>query len=152
VFPADLSVLEGEYVLVFVGTDGQARGKAAGGHLTLRVRPEHERRVASPFGGFLAGTAEILWGFTDVALQAVGAYTEGDPRSEDQRRPGVVLRETIDTETSPPSRSVGLNFGSTTNDHGVVVLDGNVLRASIVATSSVGFTGRWTSGLSLMKH
>ena len=111
--------------------------RSAQGTLILRLQPS---------GLDVQGSAATpLYGFTDVNLQAVGAYRVGDPASEDPQAPGVLVLES----NSAGARRILLRLGADANRRDDMLFDGAYTVLGVHEIAADGFAGTWRSGLRL---
>lgn len=89
------------------------------------------------------GNRMPLYGWTDLAIEHVGAVRMGDLSSTDSTKPGVAVLE----QRSPVSLAITLRMGSEANRRGVTRFDGGYTALTVRAVSDGGFRGSWSSSV-----
>jgi hypothetical protein len=141
------SVLQGEYVIEFVGTGGAGKGKRATGTLTLWERLDSLHSVAGLDGQPVPWITEPLFGTMTVDLEVVGAFVNGTVSSADPSEPGVVVRDYDYSRLVPPERVIRFDFGSGSNKRGLWILDGPYIDNEITVVGTTGLAGWWEASI-----
>ena len=123
-----VDALAGQYELVLVATSPAERDRQARGQLTLSpadtLQQFYTRALGT--GPYRRWGNKPLVGTTDINLGQVSASTEGDPRSTDRERPGVVVHR---------HGEVWLGYAP--------VLDGSTTTLRITHAGPTGLWGTW---------
>ena len=141
--------LVGTYQLTFVATEGERKGHAVTGSLTLHQRDSLDAVVPRIDGTPNPYTREPVWGAATLNLDEVGAYTEGTISSHDPSAPGIAVHESLRPNGV---RALALSIGSGRNQRGRLILDGAFIDAPIVDVTPNGFRGRWDASIGTMSY
>jgi hypothetical protein len=135
----DADDLAGEYRLTLVADRGSAAGDSAEGRLWLHTNEAELRGIPSASGGIRRDASAPLHGWTDVAVEAVGAVRPGDVSSRDPAAPGVLVIQ--------EDGRLLLRLGSEANRRDVLRFDGGYTVLRVERATEGGFAGTWSSGL-----
>jgi hypothetical protein len=135
----------GKYRLVMVATSGDSAGHSASGDMTLMV--QREELQVPPMGSADDGTRMLLYGSTDIDLQAILAVEVGALDSEDPTAPGVLVLERPVEQDGVTSMEITVRLGSEANRRGMTRFDGGYTALFVRQASTGGFAGNWASGV-----
>lgn len=143
--------IAGEYELRLVATSGAKSGSSIEG--TLRLQPQREDLLyrTRPGGATDSAVVHPLYGTVDVDLSAVDAVQVGSITSADPSRPGVLVIERHERRGEAPAAEIVLRLGSEANRQDRQRVDGGYTALWVRKLSPQGFSGTWSSGISLQR-
>lgn len=98
------------------------------------------RRVPHP------NAREPYFGSAEIALDSLGAYTNGTLASLDPRRPGIAVQEWHWARAEEPT-SIELIAGSEATRRDVMTFDGPHVDIQVRELTPAGFRGGWVASL-----
>lgn len=114
------------------------------GLLSLAKRPSPQP-AKGLFGSDIdLAAVQPFYGTSTIALDSVGAMTEGTLSSTDPLAPGAAIRLGSDEHGRP---TVELGLGSVENDVRTFMNDGSITDMRIERIGPGGFSGRWHAAL-----
>jgi|GEM_PF-2609805 len=140
--PKSLPDLSGTYRLVLV--ESTPKNRTTQGMLSLARRPSPQ-----PAKGMLGSDIDLaavqpFYGTSTIALDSVGAMTEGTLSSTDPLAPGAAITLAYDQRDRP---RIELGLGSVSNDARTFMNDGSITLMWIERIGPRGFSGRWRAAL-----
>jgi hypothetical protein len=135
--PKSLPDLAGTYRLVMV--ESTPKNRTTQGLLSLAKRPSPQP-AKGLFGSDIdLAAVQPFYGTSTIALDSVGAMTEGTLASTDPLAPGAAI--TLGGERHRPTVELGL--GSVNNDVRTFMNDGSITEMRIERIGPGSFSGRW---------
>jgi hypothetical protein len=139
--PKSLPDLAGTYRLVMV--ESTPKNRTTQGLLSLAKRPSPQP-AKGLFGSDIdLAAVQPFYGTSTIALDSVGAMTEGTLSSTDPHAPGAAI--TRGSEHGQPTVALGL--GSVRNDMRTFMNDGSITLMRIERIGPHGFSGRWRASV-----
>lgn len=138
--------LAGRYNLVFVATEGERRGRVARGRMVLLPRDSADAIIYTRRGEPHPNVREPYFGSAEIALDSLGAYTNGTLASLDPKRPGIAVQEWHWERGEEPT-SINLIVGSKATRRDIVTLDGNHVDIGVRELTPGGFRGGWVASV-----
>jgi hypothetical protein len=89
----------------------------------------------------------LLYGSTDIDLQAILAVEVGALDSEDPLAPGVLVLERPVERDGGTAMEITVRLGSEANRRGMTRFDGGYTALFVRQASTGGFAGNWASGV-----
>jgi len=140
--PKSLPDLSGTYRLVMV--ESTPKNRTTRGMLSLAKRPSPQP-AKGLFGSDIdLAAVQPFYGTSTIALDLVGAMTEGTLSSTDPLAPGAAITLAFDDRDRP---MVELGLGSVRNDVRTFMNDGSITLMRIERIGPAGFSGRWRAAL-----
>lgn len=138
--------LAGHYNLVFVATAGERRGRVERGRMVLMPRDSASAIMYTIHREPHPNAREPYFGTAEIALDSLGAYTNGTLSSLDPERPGITVHE-WHWDRAEEHTSIQLIVGSGATRRDVMTFDGPHVDVQVRELTPAGFRGVWEASL-----